>query len=178
VTWSSNIGDYLAELQRLGAGPFLVTYPYPVLVHRFTAAGGRPPPGDRFRTDLLRRPAKMTVVDGGPADLEVAVHAIQKRPGNPYEDTVMLGRAASNDIVLPYTDLSKLHAYFGRSPDGGWFVADAGSTNGTWLGETQLAANAPAPLGERSELAFGQSSFEAFLPEAFAAWLAARGRGG
>jgi hypothetical protein len=174
VTWSSNIADYLAELQRLGPEVFLVTYPHPVLVHRFAPRAAAPPPVDRFRTDLLSRPTRMAVVDGGPGDLEVSVHAIKKRPGNLYDDAVMLGRAPSNDIVLPYTDLSKLHAYFGRAPDGGWFVADAGSTNGTWLDEAQLAANQPAPLGERTELAFGESPFEAFTARAFAGWLRAR----
>jgi hypothetical protein len=176
VTWSSTIGDYLAELERLGADVFLVTYPYPVLVHRFAGAASSAPAEDRFRTDLHRRPARMSVVDGGPGDLTVAVHELKKRPGNPYEDTIMLGRAASNDIVLPYTDLSKLHAYFGRSADGSWFVADAGSSNGTWLGETQLAPNVPEALAARSELAFGENVFEAFLPAAFAAWLEARAR--
>jgi len=172
MSWSSTIAEYLDEMRRLGAGSFLVAYPFPVLVHRFGAAASSPPAG--FRTDLQRRPALRTVVDGGPADLDVAVHAIKKRPGNPYEDTVMLGRASSNDIVLPYNDLSKLHAYFGQSADGAWYVADAGSTNGTWLGETQLAANTPAPLGERNELAFGENAFEAFTARAFAAWLESR----
>jgi hypothetical protein len=172
VSWSSTVADYVAELRQMRAPQFLVSYPHAVLVHRFGPPGG-PAPAARFRTDLLTRRPATPVVEGGPRDLDVAVHAVKKRPGNLYEDTVMLGRAPSNDIVVPYGDLSKLHAYFRRSPDGGWLVADAGSTNGTWLGSEPLAPNEPAPLGERSELAFGDSAFEFFTARGFAAWLEA-----
>jgi hypothetical protein len=174
VSWSSTVGDYLAELRRLGPERFVQSYPHPVLVHRFGAAPVGNEAAPRFRTDLLSRPGRRVVLEGGPGDLEVSVHGVNKRPGNPYEDTVMLGRASTNDIIVPYTDLSKLHAYFSRGPDGRWQLADAGSTNGTWLGEERLAPNAPVGLDERSEVAFGESSFEFLTARAFAGWLGGR----
>jgi FHA domain-containing protein len=171
VSWSNKVSDYLVELKRLGGDEMLRAYPHPVLLHRFGPPSGVQPV-ERFRTDQLTRPTRMTVVEGGPGDEEVAVHAVTKRPGNPFDDTVMLGRAPTNDIVVTYADLSKLHAYFSRGPGGGWLLADAGSTNGTWVGADQLAANAPVALGEHSGLAFGQNTFEFFTAAAFAAWLA------
>jgi hypothetical protein len=174
VSWSSTLADYLDELRRLGAEQFLVSYPHPVLVHRLGAAAARQPGDLRFRTDQLRRPALAPVLDGSDADLDLAVHPVRKRPGNPYDDTIMLGRATTNDVVLPYTDLSKLHAYVTRAADGSWLLADAGSTNGTWIGDEQLAANTPAPLGERSALVLGENAFEFLTAGALRALLAAR----
>jgi hypothetical protein len=173
VSWSSKVADHVTELRRLGLAAYLVCYPNPVLVHRFGAPTGTPPPRPRFRTDLLSRPAATNVLFGGAEDLAVAVHPVKKRPGNAYEDAVMLGRASINDIVLPYGDLSKLHAYFSHPAGEGWFVADAGSTNGSWLGQEQLAPNRPMPLGERNELAFGENAFELLTPAAFGGLLEA-----
>src|SRR5262249_52443069 len=152
MSWSSTVADYVAELRRLRPDRFLVAYPHPVLVHRFgSAPAGTVPPVARFPTHLLGPPAPVDVGGGGPRHLELSVHPVKKCPGNPYQDTVMLGRAATNDIVVAYTDLSKLHAYFTRAREGSWLFADAGSTNGTWLGPEQLDANTPVPLAEHHE---------------------------
>jgi hypothetical protein len=163
VAWTSRIDEYLAELTRLGCAQFLSTYPNPLLVHRFAnpSARGRlavTSPA-RFRTDAPRGPRDPAVLTGGAADLEAGVHPLKKRPGNPYPDTITVGRAETNDIVVPYDDLSKLHAYFTRAPDGAVLVADAGSRNGTWLAGERLAPNDARPLGARYRFGLGEHAF-------------------
>lgn len=44
---------------------------------------------------------------------------------------ISLGRAAGNDLVLSDARISKMQAWFERTPEGEWLVGDAGSTNGT-----------------------------------------------
>jgi hypothetical protein len=173
VSWTSTVVEYADELRRLGREQFVVSYPAPLLLHRLVSAA-TPTRPSKFRTDLPHGQRDEVLV-GDASDLEVAVHAIRKRPASPYEDTVTIGRAAENDIVLPYRDVSKLHAYFTRGADGGLRIHDNGSSNGTWLAGARLPANEPRALGARDRFALGGYTFELFLPDAFAAWLAERG---
>jgi hypothetical protein len=180
VAWTSRVGDYASELRKLGRTQFLSAYPTPVLVHHF----GRAAEAVAARKRTLTTEAKFrtqgrpgvangaAVLAGDRSDLEARVHPIKKRPGNPYPDTVTMGRADSNDIVVAYDNLSKLHAYFTRSPAGGLLVADAGSTNGTWLAGERLAPNESVKVAERDQLALGEHTFEIFMPTALADWLA------
>jgi hypothetical protein len=179
VAWTSRVADYLSELRKLGREPFLAAYPNPVLVHHFgrdalgAAARVEAIAGAaKFRTDRPRRGASGGALAGDRSDLEAAVHPLKKRPGNPYPDTITVGRAETNDVVLPYDDLSKLHAYFTRAPEGTLLVADAGSTNGTWLGGERLAPNATRRVAARDPLTLGEHELEIFAPPALADWLA------
>jgi pSer/pThr/pTyr-binding forkhead associated (FHA) protein len=45
---------------------------------------------------------------------------------------VTVGRAANNDIVLPYDSISKFHAYFSNVGNT-WTLTDAKSTNGSFV---------------------------------------------
>ncbi|MDX2052678.1 MAG: GGDEF domain-containing protein [Polyangiaceae bacterium] len=53
------------------------------------------------------------------------------------KEPVGVGRGADCDIVLEGDSVSRRHAYFTRR-GANWFVADANSTNGTYLNEEQL----------------------------------------
>jgi hypothetical protein len=173
------VADYLSELRKLGRKQFLVSYPNPILVHHFERAAEDAAERmkvltgvAKFRTEAPRGAPDAAVLLGDPSDLDACVHPLRKRPNNPYPDTVTAGRADSNDIVVPYDDLSKLHAYFTRSPEGAWLVADAGSTNGTWLAGERLAPNESKKLAERDQLGLGEHAFEVFVSAALADWLA------
>jgi hypothetical protein len=180
VAWTSGVADYLSELRKLGRDAFLRAYPNPVLVHHFARDAARAAAhieglagAAKFRTSQAGRGAKGAALAGDRSDLEAAVHPLKKRPGNPYPDTITVGRAETNDVVLPYDDLSKLHAYFTRSPEGTLLVADAGSTNGTWLAGEKLAPNASRRVAARDQLSLGEHELEVFAPAALADWLAA-----
>lgn len=59
-----------------------------------------------------------------------------------------LGRGADNEIVLDGDSVSRRHAAFERRNDG-WYVLDAGSTNGTYLNDTQLRGAEMLSNGDR-----------------------------
>ena len=64
----------------------------------------------------------------------------------------LVGRGAGNTIVLPERHVSARHARL--TPDeGGWWVEDLGSTNGTYIGPHRVAGR--ARLGPSDEVRFG-----------------------
>jgi DNA-binding NtrC family response regulator len=56
-----------------------------------------------------------------------------------------VGRHPTNDLVLHDSRVSSVHLELGRRPGGHVLVRDAGSTNGTWLGEHQVIEVELAP---------------------------------
>jgi pSer/pThr/pTyr-binding forkhead associated (FHA) protein len=74
------------------------------------------------------------------ATLEVTNSGIMK--GQTFEIHVPLahvGRGSHNDIVIQDDSVSETHAKLQRRDDG-WYVVDAGSTNGTYVGGQRLTA--------------------------------------
>ena len=67
-----------------------------------------------------------------------------------------VGRGAHNDIVVADESVSDSHAKLQRR-DGGWFVVDMGSTNGTYVGGRRI--DAEAPLIGAPDLRFGGVKF-------------------
>jgi tRNA A-37 threonylcarbamoyl transferase component Bud32 len=68
-------------------------------------------------------------------------------------DTISIGRAADNDIVLTEGGVSRYHARLDRSGQG-WTVTDLGSTNGSYLEDARLVAESRQlwPAGETLRL--------------------------
>lgn len=64
-----------------------------------------------------------------------AVIPIQKSDRNPFADTITIGRARNNDIVIEHSQVSKVHAYamFVAGDDTSLMLKDANSMNGTWV---------------------------------------------
>jgi pSer/pThr/pTyr-binding forkhead associated (FHA) protein len=59
---------------------------------------------------------------------------------------VLIGRSPACTLVLDDDYSSSRHARV-FPHEGGWFVEDLGSTNGTFLGESRLTAPTPLPTG-------------------------------
>jgi hypothetical protein len=68
-------------------------------------------------------------------------------------ERLSIGRLPSNDIVLPYQQISRHHAEM-RRLGGVWWIADLQSTNGIWLGDRRVGQH-PLGAGEWVELAPG-----------------------
>jgi len=73
------------------------------------------------------------------------------------ESAVTLGRASDNTIVLADEYASGHHARF-VGQDGEWYVEDLGSTNGTWVERTRVAA--PTPVRPGVPVRVGQTVVE------------------
>lgn len=63
-------------------------------------------------------------------DLQLLMPVVGRAGGEPGT-RITVGRAADNDLVLGDARISKMQAWFERTPAGEWLVGDAGSTNGT-----------------------------------------------
>jgi pSer/pThr/pTyr-binding forkhead associated (FHA) protein len=87
---------------------------------------------------------------------------------------ITVGRTRNNDVVLADPMISKFHAYF-RLIDGAWHLADAGSVNGTRIGELTLPPKGPPqPIRFGDRISFGERVLT-FL-DAAGAWSALRQR--
>jgi len=65
-----------------------------------------------------------------------------------FANTILVGRAASSDIVIDHASISKLHARIKRARDGAYTIADAGSTNGTSVDARPVGElETPLPFG-------------------------------
>jgi len=87
----------------------------------------------------------------------VAVVPVVKSDRNTMANVVTLGRANSNDIVLPHGVISKLHAVFKKDPTTGQFsVTDAQSKYGTAVDGYPLPPAEAYPLTSKSTIVFAK----------------------
>ncbi|HUF04121.1 MAG TPA: FHA domain-containing protein [Aridibacter sp.] len=66
-----------------------------------------------------------------------------------------VGRSGTNDIVIDDPSVSKVHASVALGRSGGIVMADTGSTNGTFIGESRMPYGKATPLSEGSKVRFG-----------------------
>jgi serine/threonine protein kinase len=61
------------------------------------------------------------------------------------QDIITIGRDATNHVALQGTkgEVSRTHARIERNPEGGYYIMDLGSTNGTYLGRDKLPPKVP-----------------------------------
>ena len=104
------------------------------------------------------------------AEAGLYVFPLRKQATNAFAMMVTVGRAANNDIVLPYDGISKFHAYFSNT-GGGWVLVDAKSTNGTFVEGRRLSPDAKEKLDlsrPATEISFSSAiNCRLYTPEAF-----------
>jgi hypothetical protein len=155
---------------------FVRKYAHPFLLSLSGLVAPPPPPStlrmsldNTGMIDVMRAERRRRLT---PADRSPAVLPIRKSQPT-FPSMITLGRGRNNDIIVPDALVSKLHAVFRAEQDGAWTVADAGSSNGTKIGETLLPTRgAASPLRSGDEVTFGVQSFR-FL-SATALWVALR----
>ena len=71
------------------------------------------------------------------------------------------GRDPAADVAMDFDDpfMSRQHARIGRSPHGGYWVRDLGSTNGTWVDGVRLPAGGQHRLRDGAILMMGGQVF-------------------
>jgi len=72
-------------------------------------------------------------------------------------DQLQIGRADACQVQLADTYVSQFHARI-YPRDGGWYVEDLGSTNGTYLNQRRITA--PAELRAGDHLRVGKTNLE------------------
>ena len=88
-----------------------------------------------------------------PDPTEMELYPLTKKPGASFPDRITIGRTVNNDVVIADPSVSRLHAYVRQAP--GWVVADAGSKNGSRLGDLALEPRREVALAPSSVLRLG-----------------------
>ncbi|AHG91655.1 protein kinase [Gemmatirosa kalamazoonensis] len=119
----------------------------PVVASR-TAPGlvAAPPPTPYTPPDPTRAPRPGLALVDGPAD-HVSSRTRAAPAGFRLEGRTTLGRNSENDIVLAHWSVSRYHAVLDVD-DGGWFVEDANSSNGTAVAGERILGRRPLRDGE------------------------------
>ncbi len=86
----------------------------------------------RFRT-------QSGAAEGNVGGGEPVVIFLEKTKDNVMQRRVTVGRTSNNDVVLDDGSVSRFHAWFEKNEQG-WWVADAGSKNGTSVSGKALPA--------------------------------------
>lgn len=92
-----------------------------------------------------------------------AAYPLKKSRPGPFADTILIGRSSSNDVRLPHTSVSKLHARVRYGADGRPLISDAGSSNGTHVQEERLESGW-RPLASGDVVQLGSCSFRLLEP--------------
>ncbi|MDF1661276.1 MAG: FHA domain-containing protein [Planctomycetota bacterium] len=79
---------------------------------------------------------------------------VKKKKG--YENLYSLGRTEKNDIMLPYSGVSKFHAYI-QCRNGAWSISDCDSTNGTFVDKVSLEPQSPRVIISGSRISLSKA---------------------
>jgi len=88
---------------------------------------------------------------------------------------VTIGRTSKNDVMISDISVSRFHAFFKRSPTGGFQLYDAGSTNGTTVNGVSVAtkeAGPPSNVKSGDNIRFGQVDVTFLEVDALRAYVA------
>ena len=101
----------------------------------------------------------MSTDPGDETATALALFGVQAGPRSGEEIAVRspvltVGKGSQNDIVLADDSVSTTHARL-EYATGYWRLTDLGSTNGTYVDNARLAANAPTPIAYGAQVRFG-----------------------
>ena len=83
------------------------------------------------------------------------IHFLEKSTRNPFGSMITIGRATNNDIVLPLSTVSKMHAYFMNATGPTWKITDQHSANGTFVDGAKVPNGQAAPCPDGARIGFG-----------------------
>ena len=145
---ATNLRDFAEHWLDIGLDRFIKENPYYFLIQEsmltrstssgyFTMAGGgskAASPVELFSAMLYR--------------------LVKKNKGS-FPHMITVGRANNNDVFIKDPLISKFHAYFMKRGSA-WYVADSGSTNGTYLDKKPLEATVPHKIEVDSLISFSE----------------------
>ena len=99
--------------------------------------------------------------DARTAELSVVIYPLRPRKDEPGH-LVTIGRDGRHDVVIPDPSVSRSHAFAKHTEDGTCLIQDMGSTNGTTVNGTSVAARGagePMPVKPGDTIRCGQVKF-------------------
>lgn len=175
---AERIDDFIASTRALAdEAAFVAAFPHPFLVHEATARTTPLAPTSDRRTAKITSKSAAAPIGDGFAREDVWIFRVCPRDHQRDDGDVTLGRDEACDIVVADPTISLVHARFsleagiggGDEGDGRtFFVADAGSSNGTFVDGAPAAKDEPVPLDDQTSLRFGsQAKFQFFTASGF-----------
>jgi len=171
------LARYLATFEDLALSQFVAAHPNGFLVEKSERFLDK----DvifQFLTDVVEDEHVLEQLRQGTvrsAVLEARVIEITKRKDISEPDKITIGRSPDNDIVVYNKLASRKHAYLQlSSADQACFLVDAGSSNGTFLNNTQITPHKKYQLTDADEISIGpetkvlffaSKAFHSFLSE-------------
>lgn len=160
------VSDYRAILSKIGEAAFRKKYFVPVLV-------GRGLVGELDQRPPERKTAVMRVYDQTEAQsvdkLNNRVWVLQPQlAGN--NTHIAVGRAVSNDIVIPEYSISGNHCIFLYELRA-LAIEDIGSLNGTMVGDIRIAPSTRVRLASGDMITLGRYQFSFFTAQGFLDYL-------
>lgn len=113
-----------------------------------------------------------------PSAADPLVFLVEKVAGraNPFAMGVTVGRVETNDIIVDDGSVSRFHAWLQHdAKTQKWFLSDAESKNGTFVGAQRLKPKQKVELFDGVVLKFGEAAMTFLSPEALAKEILARG---
>lgn len=162
--------DLLRQELKSGEGVFRRTFVEPALVGR---AARLMQPKDAKVEHVTRVTDTAMSIAPAMAGLAVGgqVFFIKKRPGGQFPELIGVGRTRTVDISLPFSKVSKYHAYFSGTLDSGYALTDANSANGTFVDGQRLAAKQTVTLHDRARIRFADYEFQLCYPDTLVKFL-------
>lgn len=170
-TEPSFLSDYFLLVTSLTKEEFLKAFPDPVLLQNkglldeshqtahFTTL--------RFKSNDLSAKLSPELRERG----KFRVFKVKKANLNAFMDMITIGRASNNDISLPFSSISKFHAYFKVDGDA-YTLTDASSTNGTFLNNSQLEPDKPLKVNDGADVSVSpKTDFTFYRPGTFYDWV-------
>jgi len=145
---------------------FAKAFPHPWLVW----SPPEDPNEDKILSTSASEQSQPDFVSGEPVAL-----AVVKTEPNAFPFGITIGHAENNDVVVRHPGVSRFHAYL-QNNQGRFFLVDADSKYGTFLGGNRLTPSKPTPLPSSAEVQLGAVTLRFFDQPGFAAWLDAQSR--
>jgi hypothetical protein len=152
------LAQYLSTLEDLELTQFVAAHPNGFLVEKSEKFLDKDVMF-QFLTDVVEDGHVLKQLRQGrvrSAVLDARVIEITKRKDITEPDRITIGRSPENDIVIYNKMVSRKHACLQlRSEDKACFLVDAGSSNGTFLNNTQIPPYKKYQLTDADEISIG-----------------------
>jgi hypothetical protein len=108
---------------------------------------------EMLKEDEVTAPVNVAAVAGQLPQIEV--YPLIKKPSAAFPEKITIGRTIVNDVVLANHSVSRIHLYVAFRNEK-WWIADAGSKNGSWLAGQKLVPRREVQLLQSQHVRVGE----------------------